>query len=258
MSITFLHDRSDDQLLAAMQRQRYSRQVLMPEVGEKGQDALGRSRVLIVGAGGLGSPVALYLAAAGIGTLILVDSDIVELSNLQRQVLHTTSSLGQQKTESAAERLSALNPHVVIQTHAARFAAQNADELVAGCDIAIDCTDNFETRYLLNDVCLRLKKPWIYGAVSRFEGQVGVFSGGGQPCYRCLFPDVPASAPHGAELGIIGTTPGMIGVLQAMECMKMILQIGKPLVGRLLAVDLLQINFRLIDIPKDPQCPACS
>ena len=241
--------------------ERYSRHLLLPEVGVAGQARLASARVALIGAGGLGSPAALYLAAAGVGTLTLIDDDKVEKSNLQRQVLHADSRVGMAKTESAKLTLSALNPRVKVESHEQRLGAANVEEIVRGHDVVIDGADNFPTRYLLNAACLRLKLPLVYGAVHRFTGQVAVFDARREdsPCYRCLFPQPPAAedAPNCAEAGVLGVLPGVIGVLQATEAIKLILGAGAPLTGRLLCYDALAATFRELRLPRDPACPGC-
>ena len=242
---------------------RYLRHLLLPEVGAIGQRRLQQSRVCLVGAGGLGSPAAFYLAAAGVGALRLIDDDVVERSNLQRQILHRDDRIGARKVDSAAATLSALNPSVCIEPVAVRLSATNAADLFADCDVVIDGADNFPTRQLVNAVCLQLGKPWVYGAVHRFEGQVSVFDSrigrGVAPCYRCLFPEAPdaADAPNCAEAGVLGVLPGIVGTLQANEAIKLLLGIGEPLVGRLLLFDALAMRFRELRYGADPQCPGC-
>ena len=242
------------------ERLRYSRHLSMPEVGVEGQRRLKAARVLCIGAGGLGSPAALYLAAAGVGTLGLVDFDDVDLSNLQRQILHGTKDIGRKKLESARDRLHELNPNIDVQLHHCRFAGENAPELVARYDIVVDGSDNFPTRYLSNDVCVWARKPNVYGSVFRFEGQSTVFAPHlGGPCYRCLFPEPPApgTVPSCAEAGVLGVLPGIIGTIQATETIKLILGVGDPLVGRLLHFDALKMKFREFNLRRDPQCPVC-
>ena len=242
--------------------ERYSRHLLLPEVGAAGQTRLGRARVALIGTGGLGSPAALYLAAAGVGTLTLIDDDVVEKSNLQRQVLHTDARVGMAKTESARIALNALNPGVRVDTRAERLRATNVEALIRDHDVVIDGADNFPTRYLLSAACLRLQLPLVYGAVHRFSGQVGVFDArdAASPCYRCLFPEPPAAAdaPNCAEAGVLGVLPGIVGLLQANEAIKLLLGIGTPLVGRLLCFDALAATFRELRLPRDPDCPGCS
>ena len=239
---------------------RYSRHMIMPEVGPEGQERLNNARVLCIGAGGLGSPAALYLAAAGIGTLGLVDFDDVDLSNLQRQILHGTKDVGRKKLESAHDRLRDVNPNIDIQLHQARFTSQNAREIVSGYDVVVDGSDNFPTRYLSNDVCVFAKKPNVYGSVFRFDGQTTVFAPHlGGPCYRCLFPEPPppGSVPNCAQAGVLGVLPGIVGTIQANEAIKLILGVGEPLVGRLLYFDALKMKFREFNLRRDPQCPVC-
>jgi sulfur-carrier protein adenylyltransferase/sulfurtransferase len=242
------------------ERIRYSRHLIMPEVGVEGQRRLNTARVLCIGAGGLGSPAALYLAAAGVGTIGLVDFDDVDLSNLQRQVLHGTKDVGRKKTESARDRLRDLNPKIEIEAHDAQFTSANAIDLVARYDIVVDGCDNFPTRYLSNDVCVWAKKPNIYGSVFRFEGQSTVFAPHlGGPCYRCLFPEPPepGSVPNCAQAGVLGILPGVIGMIQATEAIKLVLGAGDSLVGRLLYFDALKMKFREFNVRRDPTCPVC-
>jgi len=244
--------------------QRYSRHLIMPEVGMSGQEKLKAASVLVVGTGGLGSPIALYLAAAGIGRIGLVDYDLVESSNLQRQVIHGGGSLGQPKVDSARARLLDLNPFIQVEAHNRVFDSSNAREIAAGYDILIDGTDNFPTRYLTNDACVLLGKPNVYGSIFRFEGQVSVFDAGRQrgkaPCYRCLFPEPPPpeAAPNCSEVGVLGVLPGVIGLLQATEAMKLLLGLGEPLAGRLLHFDALSMRFRETRLAPDPDCPVCA
>jgi len=251
----------DAGLLDADAAERYSRHLLLPEVGAVGQDKLAHARVALIGAGGLGSPSALYLAAAGVGTLTLIDDDVVDKSNLQRQVLHTDARIGTPKTESARITLTALNPRLRVQAHKERLRAANVEALIRDHDVIIDGADNFPTRYLLSAACLRLKIPLVYGAVHRFTGQVSVFDArdAASPCYRCLFPEPPAAAdaPNCAEAGVLGVLPGVIGLLQATEAIKLLLGIGKPLVGRVLCFDALGATFRELRLPRDPNCPGC-
>ena len=239
---------------------RYSRHMIMPEVGAEGQKRLNEARVLCVGAGGLGSPAALYLAAAGVGKLGLVDFDDVDLSNLQRQILHGTKDIGRKKLDSARDRLCDVNPTIKIETHECRFTSANALEIVSGYDVVVDGSDNFPTRYLSNDVCVFAKKPNVYGSVFRFDGQTTVFAPHlGGPCYRCLFPEPPApgSVPNCAQAGVLGVLPGIIGTIQANEAIKLILGVGDPLVGRLLYFDALKMKFREFNLRRDSQCPVC-
>ena len=238
---------------------RYSRHILLPQVGESGQRRLKQSRVLLVGAGGLGSPVSLYLAAAGVGTLGLVDFDSVDLSNLQRQILHGSSGIGSSKIASARDRLGEINPNVHIEAYETRLDSQNALEIAAGYDLMIDGTDNFATRYLVNDTSVLMGIPNVYGSVYRFEGQASVFGAPGGPCYRCLFrePPPPELVPSCAEGGVLGVVPGLVGTIQATEAIKMLLGLGDTLAGRLLTIDTLTMAFRTIEIHRDPECPAC-
>lgn len=243
---------------------RYSRQLRLPEVGEAGQRRLEAASVAMIGAGGLGSPAAYYFAAAGVGTLVLADDDMVDRSNLQRQILHTEARIGMPKVESARIALSALNPRVNIVTFPERVSSGNVERLIADADVVVDGADNFPARYLVNDACVKLRKPLVYGAVHRFEGQVGVFDAGRQrgkaPCYRCLFPEPPPpeAAPNCAEAGVLGVLPGVIGLLQATEAIKLILGLGEPLTGRLLNVDALGMRFRETRLRADPDCPVCA
>ncbi|SFK92070.1 Molybdopterin or thiamine biosynthesis adenylyltransferase [Lysobacter sp. cf310] len=243
---------------------RYSRHLRLPEVGEDGQRRLQAARVAMVGAGGLGSPAAYYLAAAGIGTLVLADDDRVDRSNLQRQILHTEARIGTPKVESARIALTALNPHIEVIAFPERIDSGNVERLIADADVVIDGADNFPVRYLLNDACVKLGKPLIYGAVHRFEGQTSVFDAGRQrgqaPCYRCLFPEPPPpeAAPNCAEAGVLGVLPGVIGLLQATEAIKLILGVGEPLRGRLLHFDALGMRFRETRLRPDPGCAVCA
>lgn len=240
--------------------QRYSRHLIMPEVTSDGQSRLKAARVLCIGAGGLGSPTALYLAAAGVGTIGIVDFDDVDLSNLQRQILHGTKDIGRGKLESARDRLHDINPQIEIELHKCRFSSENAPHLVSRYDVIVDGSDNFPTRYLSNDVSVFAHKPNVYGSVFRFEGQTTVFAPHlGGPCYRCLFPEPPPpeSVPNCAQAGVLGVLPGIIGMLQAIETLKLILGIGEPLIGRLLHFDALKVKFRELNLRRDPQCPVC-
>ena len=247
--------------LSADALERYSRHLLLPEVGAAGQGRLAAARIALIGAGGLGSPAGFYLAAAGVGHLTLIDDDVVDKSNLQRQILHTDARVGMAKTESARIALTALNPSVELRMHRTRLLAENVEDLIRDCDVVIDGADNFPTRYLLSAACLRLKIPLVYGAVHRFTGQVSVFDArnAASPCYRCLFPEPPAAedAPNCAEAGVLGVLPGTIGLLQATEAIKLVLGIGAPLVGRLLCYDALAATFRELRLPRDPECPGC-
>jgi len=240
--------------------QRYSRHLIMPEVTSEGQSRLKAARVLCIGAGGLGSPAALYLAAAGVGTIGIVDFDEVDLSNLQRQILHGTKDIGRGKLESARDRLQDINPQIRIELHKCHFSGENASQLVSQYDVVVDGSDNFPTRYLSNDVCVFARKPNVYGSVFRFEGQTTVFAPHlDGPCYRCLFPEPPPpeSVPNCAQAGVLGVLPGIIGMLQAIETLKLILGIGDTLVGRLLHFDALKVKFRELNLRRDPQCPVC-
>ncbi len=238
---------------------RYARHLLLPDVGIDGQRRLKGSRVLLIGAGGLGSPTSLYLAAAGVGTLGLVDFDVVDASNLQRQIVHGTSTIGHPKVESARDRLRDLNPHVHIEMYDTPFKAANAEEIARGYDVIVDGTDNFGTRYLTNDVCVLLGKPNVYGSIFRFEGQASVFATADGPCYRCLFPEPPppGMVPSCAEGGVLGVLPGLIGTIQATETIKLLLGIGETLAGRLLLINTLDMQFRTVRVNRDPECPAC-
>ncbi|CAG2090377.1 molybdopterin-synthase adenylyltransferase MoeB [Xanthomonas arboricola] len=244
--------------------ERYSRHLRLPQVGLEGQQRLARSRVLLVGAGGLGSPAAFYLAAAGVGHLRIADDDVVDRSNLQRQILHVEDSVGVAKVSSAAQRIAALNPRVQVEALQARVTAGNVEALLKDVDVVVDGADNFPARYLLNDACVKLGKPLVYGAVQQFEGQLSVFDAGRKrghaPCYRCLFPEPPPPefAPSCAEAGVLGVLPGVIGLLQATEAIKLLLGIGDTLTGRLLSFDALAMRFREIRLPPDPHCPVCA
>jgi sulfur-carrier protein adenylyltransferase/sulfurtransferase len=238
---------------------RYSRHLIMPEVGMEGQQKLKAARVLCIGAGGLGSPLALYLGAAGVGTLGIVDFDVVDYTNLQRQIIHSTADVGRKKLESAAEKLKAINPFLNIQTFETKLTSENALELFQEFDIIADGTDNFPTRYLVNDACVLTGKPNVYGSIFRFEGQASVFATEEGPCYRCLYPEPPPPGlvPSCAEGGVLGILPGLVGVIQATEVIKLILRTGDPLIGRLLLVDALGMKFRELKLRKNPDCPAC-
>jgi sulfur-carrier protein adenylyltransferase/sulfurtransferase len=246
--------------LSPEQRNRYHRHVLLPEVGEAGQQKLLESKVLLLGAGGLGSPAALYLAAAGVGTLGIVDMDVVDASNLQRQILHNMERIGERKVDSAKKTLTALNPDVNVVTYDVRFGADNVVDIISDYDVVVDGTDNFPTRYLLNDASLNVRVPVVHGSIFRFEGQVTVFDPYVGPCYRCLLPEPPPPelAPSCAEAGVLGVLPGIIGSIQALEAIKVLLGLGDPLVGRLLAYDALEQSFRTFKVRRDPECPACS
>ncbi|HEV2717946.1 MAG TPA: molybdopterin-synthase adenylyltransferase MoeB [Terriglobales bacterium] len=238
---------------------RYSRHLIMPEVGMEGQQKLKAARVLCIGAGGLGSPLALYLAAAGVGTLGIVDFDVVDYTNLQRQIIHTTADVGRRKLDSAAEKLKAINPFLNLRTFETRLSSENALEIFQEFDIIADGTDNFPTRYLVNDACVLTGKPNVYGSIFRFEGQASVFATEEGPCYRCLYPEPPPPGlvPSCAEGGVLGIRPGLVGVMQATEVIKLILGKGEPLIGRLLLVDALGMKFRELKLRKNPDCPAC-
>ncbi|MGD0482008.1 MAG: molybdopterin-synthase adenylyltransferase MoeB [Terracidiphilus sp.] len=238
---------------------RYARHLILPEVGVEGQQKLKAARVLCVGAGGLGSPLALYLAATGVGTLGLVDFDVVDASNLQRQILHSTGDVGRKKLDSAEEKLAALNPAVHVVKHETMLSSANAMDILKDYDIVADGTDNFPTRYLVNDACVLLGKPNVYGSVFRFEGQASVFATREGPCYRCLYPEPPppGTVPNCAEGGVLGILPGLVGIIQATEVIKLILGKGEPLVGRLLLVDALAMRFRELKLKKNPECPVC-
>jgi sulfur-carrier protein adenylyltransferase/sulfurtransferase len=241
------------------QRTRYHRHVLLPEVGEAGQQKLLESKMLLLGAGGLGSPAALYLAAAGVGTIGMVDMDVVDESNLQRQILHNLDRVGERKVDSAKKTLTQLNPDVDVVTYDVRFGADNVLDILDGYDVVVDGTDNFPTRYLLNDASLLKRIPVVHGSIFRFEGQVTVFDPYNGPCYRCLLPEPPPPelAPSCAEAGVLGVLPGIIGSIQALEAIKLVLDLGDPLRGRLLAYDALEESFRTFKVRRDPKCPAC-
>ena len=245
--------------LSATQRNRYHRHLLLPEVGEEGQQRLLDSKVLLLGAGGLGSPAALYLAAAGVGTIGIVDMDVVDESNLQRQILHNMDRIGERKVDSAKKTLTALNPDVTVATYDVRLGADNVLEIFDGYDLVVDGTDNFPTRYLVNDASLLQRIPVVHGSIFRFEGQVTVFDPYNGPCYRCLIPEPPPAelAPSCAEAGVLGVLCGIVGSIQAVEAVKMLLRLGDSLVGRLLAYDALEESFRTFKVRRDPECPAC-
>jgi sulfur-carrier protein adenylyltransferase/sulfurtransferase len=246
--------------LTAEQRNRYQRHLLLPEVGVAGQAKLLGAKVLLLGAGGLGSPAALYLAAAGIGTMGIVDMDEVDASNLQRQIIHNLSTIGDRKVESARKAIALINPDVKVIPYDTRLSADNVMEILEGYDVIIDGADNFPSRYLLNDASLKLKIPVVHGSIFRFEGQATVFDPYVGPCYRCMIPEPPPAdlAPSCAEAGVLGVLPGIIGSIQALEAVKIILGIGDTLAGRLLAYDSLEQSFRTFRVPRDPSCPACS
>jgi molybdopterin/thiamine biosynthesis adenylyltransferase/rhodanese-related sulfurtransferase len=241
------------------ERRRYARHLILPEIGVAGQERLRQARVLLVGVGGLGSPAALYLAAAGVGTLGLVDDDRVDASNLHRQILYGESAVGRPKLEVGTARLRDLNPHVTIEAFPTRLTSSNALDIVRGFDVVIDGSDNFPTRYLVNDACVLLGKPDVYGSIFRFDGQVSVFGTSGGPCYRCLFrdPPPPGLVPSCAEAGVLGVIPGIVGSLQALEAVKLIVGAGQGLAGRLLLIDGLAGRFRELAVKRDPECPAC-
>jgi adenylyltransferase/sulfurtransferase len=244
---------SNDEIL------RYSRHLIMPEVGMEGQQKLKAARVLCIGAGGLGSPLALYLAAAGVGTLGIVDFDVVDYTNLQRQIIHSTADVGRKKLDSAAEKLKGINPFLNLRKFETKLTSENALELFREFDIVADGTDNFPTRYLVNDACVLTGKPNVYGSIFRFEGQASVFATEQGPCYRCLYPEPPPPGlvPSCAEGGVLGILPGLVGVMQATEVIKLILGIGDPLIGRLLLIDSLGMKFRELKLRKNPECPMC-
>jgi len=241
------------------QIRRYSRHIILPEVGGLGQTKLLDAKVLLVGAGGLGSPAAFYLAAAGVGTLGLIDADVVDLSNLQRQILHTTADVGRPKTDSARESLQALNPDVEVVAYQEMLHSSNIFDIIKGYDVLVDGCDNFPTRYLINDACVMANIPNVHGSIFRFEGQATVFKPHDGPCYRCLYPEPPppGMVPSCQEGGVLGVLPGIIGTIQAIEAIKLILGIGTPLIGRLLMYDALKMAFRELKLRRDPACPLC-
>ncbi|MDI6731357.1 MAG: molybdopterin-synthase adenylyltransferase MoeB [Candidatus Margulisbacteria bacterium] len=241
------------------QVERYSRQILLPQVGGKGQEKLLAAKVLVVGAGGLGSPVAAYLAGAGVGTLGIVDSDAVELNNLHRQILYSSEDIGQKKAEAAKTRLLKINPTIDVISHVSRLTSENILEIIKDYDIVVDGSDNFPTRYLVNDACVLAKKTLVHGAFFRFEGQAMVIKPGEGPCYRCLFsePPPPGAVPSCQEAGVLGALAGVIGLIQATETLKLILGIGESLVGKLIIFNSLEMNFRKVKVPKDKDCPVC-
>jgi sulfur-carrier protein adenylyltransferase/sulfurtransferase len=245
--------------LSEEQIRRYHRHIIMPTVGSRGQRKLLNARVLLVGAGGLGSPAALYLAAAGVGTLGIVDFDTVELSNLQRQILHGVEDVGRPKVESAAETIASINPDVRVEQHRVALTSENALEILQGYDYVLDGTDNFPTRYLINDASVMLEKTVVHGSIFQFDGQVTVFKPGEGPCYRCLFPSPPppGAVPSCAEAGVLGVLPGIVGSLQAVETIKLILGLGNPLIGRLLIFEALEMEFTEVKIRRSPSCPVC-
>ncbi len=250
---------STPQAMSANQRLRYQRHLLLPEVGEAGQMKLLASRVLLLGAGGLGSPAALYLAAAGVGTIGIIDMDVVDESNLQRQILHTMDRVGMRKVDSAKAALTAMNPDVTVITYDTRLGADNILDIIDGYDVIVDGTDNFPTRYLLNDASLIKRIPVVHGSIFRFDGQITVFNPYVGPCYRCMIPEPPPPelAPSCAEAGVLGVLPGIVGSLQALEAIKLLLDLGDPLVGRLLTFDALEQSFRTFKVRRDPDCPVC-
>src|ERR1700716_866492 len=255
-----MEEQNTQRQLSNEERGRYSRHLAMPEVGIDGQPRLKAAHVLCIGAGGLGSPAALYLAAAGVGTIGIVDFDDVDLSNLQRQILHGTKDVGRGKLESAEDRLRDMNPEIEIELHQCRFSSENASEIVSKYDVVVDGSDNFATRYLSNDVCVFAQKPNVYGSVFRFEGQTTVFAPHlGGPCYRCLFPEPPPpdSVPNCAQAGVLGVLPGIIGMLQTIETIKLIVGIGEPLIARMVYFDTLSMELRVHKLRKDPNCPVC-
>ena len=254
-----LGDRVTSVALTPQEIQRYARHLIMPEVAMQGQKRLKAAKVLCIGTGGLGSPLSLYLAAAGVGTLGLVDFDVVDISNLQRQIIHFTSDVGRPKISSAEAKLTAINPELKIIRHELAVDSSNALDIFAGYDVIVDGTDNFPTRYLVNDACVLLGKPNVYGSIFRFDGQATVFSPPEGPCYRCLYPEPPPPdlVPNCAEGGVLGILPGLIGVVQATETVKLILGVGRPLIGRLLLYDALEMTFREMKVRKNPKCPIC-
>jgi adenylyltransferase/sulfurtransferase len=246
--------------LSTAERRRYSRHIMLAEIGVEGQQRLKAARVLCLGAGGLGSPATLYLAAAGVGTIGIVDDDQVALSNLHRQLLHGTKDIGRAKTESACDRLADINPEVEVRLHFCRFTSENAEEILRDYDLIVDGTDNFATRYLSNDVAVFMRKPNVYGSIFRFDGQTTVFAPHlGGPCYRCLFPEPPppGAVPSCAQAGVLGILPGIVGTMQATEAIKLILRIGEPLIGRMIHFDALKMAFREFNLRRDPECPVC-
>src|SRR6202521_2777298 len=244
---------SNDEIL------RYSRHLIMPEVGMDGQLKLKNAKVVLIGTGGLGAPLGLYLAAAGVGRIGIVDFDVVDFTNLQRQVIHGTKDVGRKKLDSAAETMQDINPYVHIDKHETALSSENALEIIKDYDMVVDGTDNFPTRYLINDACVLLKKPNVYGSIFRFEGQATIFAYPGGPCYRCLYPEPPPPGlvPSCAEGGVLGILPGTIGLIQATETVKLILGIGEPLIGRLVLYDALAMRFRELKLRKNPECPVC-
>ncbi len=258
-SFDLIGDRADGMQLSPAEIGRYARHLIMPEVAMTGQARLKAARVLCIGAGGLGSPLTLYLAAAGVGTLGLVDFDVVDLSNLQRQIIHSTPDVGRPKIDSAEEKLKALNPDLIVNRYEFPINSDNALDIFADYDVIVDGTDNFPTRYLVNDACVLLGKPNVYGSIFRFDGQASVFFPPHGPCYRCLYPEPPPPdlVPNCAEGGVLGILPGAIGVIQATETVKLILGTGRPLIGRLMLYDALDMTFREMKVRKNPKCPIC-
>jgi molybdopterin/thiamine biosynthesis adenylyltransferase/rhodanese-related sulfurtransferase len=248
---------SDSKKLSADELARYRQQIRLPEIGLDGQLKLKRGKVAIIGLGGLGSPVALYLAAAGVGSLTLIDHDTISESNLHRQILFGVSDVGRPKSEVALERLSAINPSVIIETHNLRLDSSNAKEILAGHDLIIDCTDSFESRYAINAVAVALGIPVVFGSIYRFEGQVSLFGALSGPCYQCIYPEAPIGALNCDDDGVLGVLPGVIGMLQATEALKLLLRIGEPLIGKLLLYDALRAEFRTINIERNAECPTC-
>ena len=238
---------------------RYKRNLMLPEIGIEGQKKIKNAKVLIVGLGGLGSPLALYLTAAGVGTIGLADFDMVDESNLQRQVIHSMRDIGRPKVDSAMDRIKELNPYINVVTHNVRLSSENALDIIANYDIVADGTDNIQTRYIINDACVISGKPYIYGTILQFEGQASVFAAKDSPCYRCLFPSppLPGMAPNCAEFGVLGILPGIIGTIQAAETIKLITCNAKPLIGRLLLFNALHMSFRELQLKKDPECQTC-
>ena len=253
------YETAQDRQFTPEQMTRYSRHFLLPEVGEEGQAKLLNAKVLMVGAGGLGSPSAYYLAAAGVGTMGIIDPDVVDLSNLQRQILHTNDRIGQPKTDSAKQTLQALNPDVRINTYQEKLTSENVMEIIKDYDIIVDGCDNFPTRYLVNDACVMVNKPNVHGSIFQFDGQASVFYPGKGPCYRCLYPEPPppGMAPSCAEAGVLGVLPGLIGTIQALETIKLILGVGENLVGKLLCFNTLSMEITTLNLRKDPDCPVC-
>jgi adenylyltransferase/sulfurtransferase len=253
------HQTDSDTTLSHGEIERYSRHLILPEVGLKGQEKLKEAKVLLIGAGGLGSPLALYLAAAGVGTIGIVDFDIVDYTNLQRQIIHSTDDVGRHKLESARNRIQAINPNIKVIPIEEQLTTENALDIIKDYDIVADGTDNYPTRYLINDACVILSKPNVYASIFRFEGQASIFSAENGPCYRCLYaePPPPGLVPSCAEGGVLGILPGIVGTIQATEVIKLILGKGEPLIGRLLLIDALDMKFREVNLRKDPNCPIC-